>query len=235
MSTVQFTCEDFNVGVIPEPTPAFRRLPDYYKNIAPSYDNGTGNNFKNGTVKKCIPFIDAMSQGFIISMPADVLVVAKGGDLNFYTDDSGIWAIATHNYEQIPAHPRADMPYGKLIWKFINPWTVITNLGYSCVFTAPLNHMETRFKIFDGVVDTDTYKARVHFPFIWTGGEGEFTLKKGTPLAQVIPFKREGHKMTIGVTDKVAADRISRSLSTISKDAYKRLFWNKRKDIDSGA
>ena len=62
--------------------------------------------------------------------------------------------------------------------------------------------MEKRFKVLDGVVDTDTYYNNINFPFIWTGGSGEFVIPKGTPLVQVIPFRRESSEFSVGAIDK---------------------------------
>jgi hypothetical protein len=40
------------------------------------------------------------------------------------------------------------------------------------------------------LVDTDNYKSPVNFPFVAIAPDGVHTLEKGTPLVQVIPFKR---------------------------------------------
>jgi hypothetical protein len=40
------------------------------------------------------------------------------------------------------------------------------------------------------VVDTDTYTSLVNFPFFATGADGVHEVPRGTPLVQVIPFRR---------------------------------------------
>lgn len=40
------------------------------------------------------------------------------------------------------------------------------------------------------MVDTDTYRSPVNFPFVATAPDGVYTLQKGTPLVQVVPFIR---------------------------------------------
>ena len=42
-----------------------------------------------------------------------------------------------------------------------------------------------------GIVDTDEYPSLIHFPFFATAPDGFYTLEKGTPLVQVIPFRRD--------------------------------------------
>jgi hypothetical protein len=41
------------------------------------------------------------------------------------------------------------------------------------------------------VVDTDSYASLIHFPFIPVAADGLYVLEAGTPLVQVIPFKRD--------------------------------------------
>ena len=232
MSTVHFTCDKRQQGVIPEPTPSIKCVPNYFKKLAQTHD--VGSPFGNGTAKRCVPILDAFSQGFIIPLWEDIIIVTKDGDINLYTHPSKSAGIGTHLGEQLADHPRWNLPYGKLLWKFLNPWIVTTDKNYSCLFTSPLNHLETRFKLMDGVVDTDTYYDRVNFPFIWTGGDGEFTLEKGTPLVQVIPFKREKYNLSTGLVDNIKAEKTSDNLGTLAKNAYRRLFWHKRKGTDAG-
>jgi hypothetical protein len=124
----------------------------------------------------------------------------------------------------------ASKVYGKLALKFMNPWVIETEAGYSCLFTSPLNHMETRFKILDGIVDTDSYYSEVNFPFLWTGGDGEFFIKKGTPLVQVIPIKREETSIEVCEVNQVKLLNTNAKLGTMMKDRYKTMFWSGRKE-----
>ena len=133
-------------------------------------------------------------------------------------------SLEPHNYNQIPDHPMASRPYGKVPLKFINPWIVQTPPGYSCLFTSPLNHMETRLKILDGVVDTDEYYNNVNTPFVWTGGDGEFNIPKGTPLIQIIPFKRETYSVEYAAVDETRRVQTINTLGTIMSDGYKKLY-----------
>ena len=37
--------------------------------------------------------------------------------------------------------------------KFINKWLIETPPGYSCLFIHPMNRVEERYKIIEGIVD----------------------------------------------------------------------------------
>jgi hypothetical protein len=74
--------------------------------------------------------------------------------------------------------------------KLHNYWTVRTSPGWSCLFTPAINRHDGRLQVLSGIVDTDTYHAPVNFPFLVTAVDGVYTLEKGTPLVQVLPFRR---------------------------------------------
>ena len=45
--------------------------------------------------------------------------------------------------------------------------------------------------IAQGVVDTDSYTSLIHFPFFAKAHDGLYTIERGTPIAQVVPFRRD--------------------------------------------
>ena len=179
-----------------------------------------------------MPFLDALTHGYIIPLWSDVYVRASNGDLtiefpeNLPMDSS----LSPHGYVQVKNHPLSNDPYGNIPVKWHNPWGVKTPKGWSCLFTSPLNHLETRFKILDGVVDTDTYYNQVNFPFIWTGGDGEFYLPRGMPLVQVIPFKRTETKCSVVVQDDTKMASTSAKLGSVLRNGYRRFFWHKKQE-----
>ena len=226
LKKVNFLAAPNLIGVIPKPRPSGKLIPDWFKAIPP-YRNSHP---KSGTVKTCVPFLDAYRLGYIIPLWADVYVEAKDGNLNinFPENFPQETCLAEHSISQISGHPLSKSQFGSVAIKWINPWVIETPAGYSCLITSPLNHLETRFKILDGVVDTDTYYNQINLPFIWTGGEGHFFIKKGTPLAHVIPIKRDEFSCDFGEIDERRKSNVFSKLQTHLKDGYKTMFWNKR-------
>ena len=216
------------VGVLEKfyPKPASAEIPKWYKKTD-SYPNGQKKPDYDGTtqktIKKCMPVFDAITTGYIIYSPSDVYVHQRDGEPWF------TWAafslIEFHNVEQAKLHPvHNGFPYPK----FINPWSITTRKGYSCLFLQPL-HREAPFKILEGVVDTDTYNAPVNFPFVLTDPKFEGLIPAGTALAQVIPFKRENYKMKIGKEiNKKSVANIIRNFNVKFYDVYKTFYWNKK-------
>src|SRR5262245_37776140 len=71
--TVKFSCPPEIEHVLPRPIPAVRGLPDWFKAL-PQHSFSTVSNKEMMTVKKCPPFIDAMTFGFLMPLAADLKV-----------------------------------------------------------------------------------------------------------------------------------------------------------------
>lgn len=209
------------------PVPASQVLPDWYKNLD-SYIGGEkrpdGEAGTTATAKRCMPVFDAISAGYIISTHSDLWVSQKvdlgtGKVVPFY-EWASFNAITFHPKQQLPEHPDGaghELGYPK----WINAWAIKTPPGYSTLFISPL-HRETPIMVLPGVVDTDTYSAPVTFPFVLRNPKMEGLIPLGTPIMQVIPFKREEWEMTIG-TEKDLEEQIgiSKKLRTKFFDSYK--------------
>lgn len=208
------------------PKPAQKFIPEWYKQM-PSYLTGkrelNEDAETNGTAKKCIPIFDAMTAGYLIFSPADVMVTQKDG-FPYYQ-----WAshdlIKFHPVDQAPNHPnRNNHPISYPKW--MNPWGIKTPKGYSCLFTAP-KHRDNPFTILDGIVDTDSYLAPVNFPFVLNDVKFKGLIPAGTAIAQVIPFKRDSFEMEISVNQSDRLKSINK-LRSVFFDSYKTQFWTKK-------
>jgi hypothetical protein len=209
-----------------QPQPASAFIPDWYKNIE-SYIGGkkvtNGQGSTMATIKKCMPVFDAITAGYIITSPADIMVTLKDGQQYFEWANFGL--ISFHPIEQAPEHP-ARKPHQYPKWN--NPWAIKTPKGYSTMFIQPM-HRESVFTILPGIVDTDIYTAPVNFPFVVNDPNFEGLIPKGTPIAQVIPIKRDAWKMEFGGQEElIEQSNITTKLKTKFFDAYKTMFWSRK-------
>jgi hypothetical protein len=208
------------------PKPAVKEVPDWYINTS-EYVGNQGRDFVNGntnhTIKKCMPVFDAITAGYILYTQVDIQITQQDGFPYYTWPDQD--PIGIHLIVQAPLHPaRNGASYPK--WK--NPYAITTPPGYSILFTQPL-HRESVFTILPGIVDTDTYKAPVSFPFVLNDVKWEGIIPAGTPMAQVIPFKRESWKHKIGSDkERQEQEKNYRKLSTIIFNSYKKQFWFKK-------
>lgn len=280
-ATIKFSTYQHLIGAIPNPIHAKKAIPNWYKKLK----NHVGKtSIVDGTAKRCIPMLEAFSQGYIIPLWVDVLVrVGKVYALYdaednkiaeiFHTFDPTLLvgeevsdvegrpvvarfeavsetqvrvhcpfeklaedtdAIGGHGWDQVSdLCDLKKFTFGKTLLKFTNPWSIKTPQGWSCYFKNPSNDWSNEIQLLEGVVDTDTYSLQVNFPFVWTGTEqGEFFIEKGTPLVQVIPFKRTETLLNVSVRDEDEHNEMQKRLDTRHIDRYKHQFWHKRKKYD---
>ena len=223
-STIEFMCQPDDHGVIAEPVPAKEAMPDWFKRL-PAVDKAQLSSKENAiTIKRCMPFLDALTTGWILPLAATVRMEIKD---NGETLDTG-WEfdrvmVSNHGSFQVAGHPRLPRPPSK----FHNYWTIRTPPGVSCLFMPPLNRENPVFEVISGIVDTDTYTNLINFPFFATAADGIYTLEKGTPLVQVLPFRRADASMVADIRVETTADaatrrRLNRSLDTA--EGWYRIF-----------
>jgi hypothetical protein len=222
------------------PQPASKHVPDWYKNME-SHMGGLkkpdGNGGTQATIKRCMPVFDAIASGYIITLPADVYVSLKELKAHHPETQEEVldaptkqvqlfeWShfglVNFHPVEQAPDHPaRNEHAYAK----WINPWAIKTPKGYSTLFVQPM-HRESPFTILPGIVDTDEYFAPVNFPFTINDPEFEGLIPKGTPIAQVIPFKRDSWELQLGGDKELREQQhVTNKLQTKFFDRYKQMF-----------
>lgn len=219
------------IGIAKEyyPSPASQNIPEWYKKME-SYTNNLKKPPKEGTsatIKKCMPIFDTIISGYIIYTHSDVYVSQVNNSPYYQWANND--AVKFHGVSQAPEHPeRKNLKEGDLYPKWINPWSIETPKGYSTFFTQPM-HRESVFTIFDGIVDTDKYNAPIHFPFVLKDWGFEGLIPAGTPMAQVIPFKRDSWEMQIGNQYNLEKQRNqSKYIRSVFFDAYKYKFRQKK-------
>ena len=224
----------------PKPVPAYTMVPDWYKQTD-SYVGGekkpNGEGGTLATIKRCMPVFDAMTAGYLILLPADVWVTVNemkavdsetgepiDGEPTKKTQSfewSNFGLISFHPIDQAPLHPaKNEYPYAK----FNNSWGIKTPKGYSVEIMQPV-HRESVFTILPGIVDTDRYTAPINFPMVINDPNFEGLIPKGTPIAQIVPFKRESWQMELGKeSDLIDQNNVATELQTRLFDRYKSMF-----------
>lgn len=218
------------------PTSATRYIPEWYKNAPLRMDGDktdglskTTNATSNLTIKGCSPFLDALSFGYIYELPADIEFRKHESGSMSIKWGAGIDLLSGHTADQYVTLPAPHDGFGGVFkWRFT--YKIVTPKGYSCLFTHPLNRSELPFKTFSGVVDTDTYPGLVEFPFqlLNTVKEDVFILEKGTPLCQIIPFKRDNWESENLEFDPKALSKAHFDLKSKIVRSYKSQWWQKK-------
>jgi len=215
---IEFLCDARYIDVAPHPEPALKHLPEWFKRI-PSYSEKKRdqNNRRAMNAKKCLPMIDAMDLGFIISTPIEQHI-----RVNQDCSLIDVGPTSTEFDKMLEFHSRDQVggdntPFGKLDpIKFINPWVVKTSPGWSTLFIPPINRFEDRFICLGGLVDTDRYPKQVNFPGKWLKPGFDDVLPAGTPLVTAIPIKRS--HMNIDHRVRVLTEKEMNNIDTIRRN-----------------
>lgn len=224
-----------NVLKVPEefaPKPASQFVPGWYKQMNSYGFSGKkepdGSGKSAATIKRCMPVFDAITSGYIITSYVDVWVKQKKTDDHptpqpFYEWPAYI-PMEFHDIGQAPTYPQ-NKGHKIAYPKWINAWGIKTPPGYSCLFVTP-SHQDLPFSILPGIVDTDAFNIPVNFPFVLNEPESfEGLIPAGTPLAQVIPFKRDSWRMSIGSEEDVKnSEKSMLRLRSRFFDGYNTLF-----------
>lgn len=243
------------LNVLPKelyPVPSSKTIPEWYKDMD-SYRGGikkpNSKSRTTATIKRCMPIFDAMTSGYTIVTHTDMYVSQeeiiyydqeifnKTGENVLLSEEKTseldktapgyktllFDAVEFHSIEQAPNHPNRN-GHNLTYPKWVNPWAIKTPKGYSCLFLPPM-HRENVFQILPGIVDTDGYTAPVNFPFTLNDSGYEGLIPVGTPIAQVIPFKRDSWEMSIGDPEDLKEQkRVLVLNSNRFFDGYKKVF-----------
>lgn len=225
MSVIEFHTYKHLDGIIPRPVPMNHQWPEWYKRMPTQMDPDDP---KSATMKRCVPVRDAMSLGYMLPMWAEVQLIGLDEDISYASNEEfGQPIISVHSPDQVKGCLLADRErYGHMPLKFNNPWIIKTEPGWSCLFTSPIGHFEDRIEILTAVVDTDKYYNHINFPFILKKS-GRVSIKKGEPLVQVVPFKREDWESSceFDLVDEDAQRKAATNLGTHMSNAYKKEYW----------
>lgn len=234
-SKINFISRHKNIfDILEKPYPAVKNTPVWFKNMPSYVENQKGvddYSDPNSTIKKCLPVLDCMTSGYYIPLICDVWVENNDENLNFKWSLDDIQLVSAQNKDRYNLYPIPD-GYMSIAFKWLNPWIINTPKNYSCLFTHPMHYDDLPFRCLPAIVDTDKHPTEINFIFLLKKG---FTglIPKGTPIIQIIPFKRHNFKASFS-TKHEKFDLIWTKAKTVFFDRYKLFFRSPKKfDVES--
>lgn len=201
-------------------------MPKWYKDM-PAFEN---NKFRvlddgnaNATAKLCVPFADAFAMGYIQETWTDIFIDAVDEDHVFFAYSSGPAPL-----EMRKPNIKVPKEYYNIEFAWKAQWIPKVPKGYSVIYTQPFNNLDLPFMSLTGIVDSDKYYHELeanHAFYLKKGFSG--IIPVGTPMLQIIPFKRDNWKANF-----FSYDEKSKLLAFFTKKyywgGYKKLFWTKK-------
>jgi hypothetical protein len=210
------------------PSPARLDVPQWWKDGEFWLDNKlvVENYSASKGMKQCIPFFDPLISGYLIKTWTDILVEFDNNvpKLSWASKPDPINIRLDARNKTIPT-PIGCYP-DQMVWQF--PFFVKTPPGYSCIITHPFNRHDLPFLGLTGIVDTDSPLYPGNYPFFLKHG---FTgvIPKGTPIAQIIPFKRDDWKKVENKKIIEEGQLNEKKSNSVFSGFYKKNFWKKKK------
>ena len=213
--------------LVPRPKPARDYTPEWYKNL-PAFENNqmvidqSGN--VNKTEKLCVPFSDTFNFGYIQETWCDINISVQNGNLIYNCSGKPkMMEFRNVDYRSYGGNGFYDVEFA---WHV--QWAPKVPKGYSVLYTHPLNRYDLPFYSFSGVVDSDRYfyEAAGNSPFLLKEGF-EGIIPAGTPMFQIIPFKRDDWKSSSSSFDESSPIRAS-YIGKHFWGTYRKEFWTKK-------
>lgn len=217
--------------LIESPKPSRSAIPQWFKD-KPKFNTSQELVFNeegllvNKELKMCMPFIDAMTGGYIQKTWCDIHIKKT-------PDGSAVYHWA-HTPRPLGDRGTCNVPisnkYYPLEFHWINPWTPKLPDGYSLLITHPHNRLDLPFTTMSGIIDSDKFfhVDSGQYPF-YIDHDFEGIIPCGTPMYQMIPIKRE---KWISENKKFnLSDKKKRSYESLKEflNVYKNYFWQKKK------
>ena len=206
---------------VPAPKSAKYYIPSWYKNFGKQEEDTP-----ISQLKKCVPFIDSLTHGYIQETWSDIIVERDKENNLIIIDDSNPKMIKRRS-EVSPKIYDTFYPI-EFIWQL--QWKPILPDGWSVMLTHPLNRLDLPFSTLTGIIDADTYShgTTANFPF-YINDNFKGIIPAGTPMYQMILIKRSDWKSNILKYNKQEIDKKLNEVKNHFPGAYRKLFWQKKK------
>jgi hypothetical protein len=201
MKKIIFEAAEPYVDILLEkPEPSTNKVPKWYRDQK-LFSNKESDYFKafqkndnvSLTYKLCVPLMDTLTTGYTLVNSADIFVKNVSTDITKY-EPLIKWGTAFSPLDSQLPEMLGNYPvptgYSSISFRWNNDWKITTPSGYSLLLMHPSQRHDLPFFTLTAIVDTDRFPNKIHLPFfIKDGFEG--IIEAGTPIAQIIPIKRD--------------------------------------------
>ena len=177
--------------------PAKEFVPDWWKRVERFINK---NHDQKGTVRNCPSFPEYINQGFVVPLWCDLHLKIEHDKYEWQSPDK-MFSFSSHGDEQfrdyLPQHMKDNT---SMVLKPACPWRVKTPPGWS-VWQLPMTyHYNPLFETLPGIIWSDIHHE-INQQMLMKQ-YGEFVIKRGTPLAMYVPYKRNKYTYDVSGPNK---------------------------------
>ena len=176
--------------------PAKEYIPDWWKRVERIIESASDDKLLNkGTIRNCPSFPEYLTQGFVVPLWCDVNIKIEHESFEWRTPDK-TFSFSSHADSQFRDHlPQYVQDNTSMVLKPTCPWRVKTPPGWS-VWQLPMYyHYNPFFETLPGIIWSDIHHE-INQQMLMKR-YGEFTIKRGTPLAMYVPYERNKYTYDI--------------------------------------
>jgi hypothetical protein len=192
-------------------TNAIRHIPEWWKNLPPTYNIDF---YKNATMKSCIGMLDYYKKSIALPLWSDLAIEVKGKDYKWQFSDQNSMA----HIHQLDKQAAGFVPnHGHL--KLEPPWMIKTKEQISWVWSQPLYSYPEELldiKLVPACVDISvTMKPNINIIFPLNQNR-VYELKFGQPLVHLTPMTDRDIKVVRHLVDQQEFNRLNNMQSRVT-------------------
>lgn len=181
------------------PQPAYKYIPDWFKNISIDYTKDKNKPIKSMlekplTVKSCPSFVDIFKEGYIIPAPVDYYISLDNERWEWKTSINyntlyNTGEVKYHGDLQFVDHlpPQSNI---KSVFKIVLPYTIFGPKDYYLkILPVPYAFNKDYHSNYGTQNLNNTYELNIQMNY--TSNKKEILIKRHEPLALIIPYKKE--------------------------------------------
>jgi hypothetical protein len=232
---IRFTLPEPLFSGIPNPVPASDIIPDWWADTPVALKDDYGEIKHSGTVRGCMPFLNAMTMGWVLRAPQDLSIRSDGSGLRFDYGDIPDTPdpIKPFTQGQLPRAPD-NLPESIIPLKLNTYWFIDGHPGSKAWVMPPRNRFqESNNDIYfsSGVYNINsTYVDSGIVAFLDPKEGLNLHIKAGTPLAQVMLLDDDGlvdEASVVPMTKEMEHDRdVAKTKMEVSMDQYREELWD---------
>jgi hypothetical protein len=210
--------------------PSKKYTPQWFVD-SPMWIDEEGNPQKIGhtskkTIKHCFPFLDSLTCGYILETWTEIYVsksLTNNIQVTWGTNEIPILEFRGSNFSKLLPTPLG-CNSDQFTWQM--PFGIKTPPGYSVLVTHPFNRGDLPFTTLSGIIDSDKGTHGGNLP-VFFSDSFEGIIPIGTPIAQVMPFKRESWNSSV-INDEELYKDMEYQVGKFFYGGYKKTKWHKK-------
>jgi hypothetical protein len=203
---------------------------------------GTAN---SGALRWCGPYTNANKYGFWIYPPIDFNFIYKDGKFEheyleeYGNDDYKIIRSLIKPCDNskpdkwLPEEGRTKFTWGAVEPNVVQIWTGLifqTPPGWCLHIRSPINFQYTKYHVMEAILETDWMQYDIWINLVCDQENEKFHINKKTPLAQILPVRRESYEEKCEIQE----ENINRNSKESNKVFEYYLHYNKKKFENGG-